>query len=254
MMKAPWKTAWVTGASSGIGLALARRLPSLGCHVYATARSAEKLDAIAGEVAGISAMPADVTDGERLARIPAEIMARDGRLDLVVVNAGQFDPGLSCEMDAARAAHQIAVNLTGVVATAGPAIAVMRRQGHGQLVIVASVSGYRGLPNAGLYGAIKAAVISYAESLRAELAGSGIKIQLVNPGFVETPMTAANSFPMPFLMPLERAVTRMLDGMMSERFEIIFPRRLAYGLKLLRLLPYAAYFPLIRKLTGVHAE
>ena len=199
-------------------------------------------------------MALDVTETDRAVCVPDQIRAREGRLDLVVVNAGQFDPGLTCEIDAARAARQVAVNLTGVVACAAPALAVMRRQRRGQLVLVASVSGYRGLPNAGIYGATKAAVISYAESLRAELAGSRIKVQLASPGFIDTPMTADNSFPMPLLMPVEAAVDRLLAGMAASGFEIVFPRRLGYALKLLQLLPAALYFPLVRKLTGVRVE
>jgi short-subunit dehydrogenase len=123
-----------------------------------------------------------------------------------------------------------------------------RRRGH--IALVASVAGYGGLPTAVAYGPTKAALINMAESLRLDCERLGIKLQLVDPGFVKTPLTDRNDFPMPFLMPVEEAVDAFVAGLASDRFEIVFPRRFALLLKLLNMLPYGAYFAAVRRMTG----
>ena len=125
---------------------------------------------------------------------------------------------------------------------------VHQRRGH--IAIVSSVAGYRGLPTSAAYGATKAALINLAESLKNELDRAGVKLQLVNPGFIKTPLTDKNEFKMPFLMPVEKAVARMIAGLQTNRFEITFPRRFTWQLKLLRLLPYRLYFAFTQRRTG----
>jgi short-subunit dehydrogenase len=125
----------------------------------------------------------------------------------------------------------------------------MMARNAGQIAVVSSVAGYRGLPAASAYGATKAALINMCESLKFDLDAAGVKLQLVDPGFVETPLTAQNDFNMPFLMKSDAAAQAFYRGLLSDRFEIVFPKRFAWQLKLLRCLPYAAYFPLIRRST-----
>ena len=138
----------------------------------------------------------------------------------------------------------------GVVNCLAPVLATMRTRRAGHIAIVASVAGYGGLPTAAAYGPTKAALINMAQSLKLDCDRLGIKLQLVNPGFVKTPLTDRNEFPMPFLIPVEAAVDALVAGLASNRFEITFPRRFAFMLKALNLLPYAAYFAAIRRITG----
>ena len=123
-------------------------------------------------------------------------------------------------------------------------------RGSGHIAVVSSVAGYRGLPTAAAYGATKASLINMCEALAFDLHGTGVRLQLVNPGFVDTPLTRRNSFPMPFLMTVEDAAERIHRGLRSRKFEIAFPRRFTLWLKLMRILPYALYFPILRRATG----
>ena len=138
----------------------------------------------------------------------------------------------------------------GAINCLAPLLERMRARGRGRIAVVASVAGYGGLPTAAAYGATKAALINMIESLKPDCDRLGIKLQLVNPGFVKTPLTDKNDFPMPFLLPVEKAVDAFVAGLASDRFEITFPRRFALLLKLLNALPYGVYFKLIRRSTG----
>lgn len=247
--------AWVTGASSGIGRATALRLARCGFVVAASARDAEALALLAAEAAGeghvIRPCPFDVTDPAAAAATAARIEAEIGPLALVVANAGIWLPGDGAELDAEDCRRSFRVNLEGTVDTIAPAIAAMRPRRRGQIAIVASVAGYRGLPRAAAYGATKAGLINLAESLRLDLAAHGILVQVVTPGFVDTPATRRNDFPMPFLMTVDAAADRLVAGLGRRGFEITFPRRFAWLLKLLQRLPYGLYFPLVRRATGL---
>jgi NAD(P)-dependent dehydrogenase (short-subunit alcohol dehydrogenase family) len=236
------KVAWITGASTGIGAALARHLASRGVAVAASARSVAKLVALGP---GIHAYPVDVTDGEAMAAVARQIAADLGPIDLAVFGAGAYQP-LTAEQvtpEAVRAVFD--TNVMGVVHGLSAVLGSMRRRRQGQIAWIASVAGYRGLPKAAAYGASKAALINMAESLRPELARDGVFVSVINPGFVETPMTAQNDFPMPFLMTPDAAAERIVAGLAKRKFEIAFPRRFVTLLKLARLLPYGIYFRLI---------
>lgn len=245
------RTIWITGASSGIGRELALQLAARGDTVIATARSSAALDALARDAAirseRILACPLDVTQA---AAIAAAVEAQ-GTPDVVVLNAGTYIPMSAERFSADQFRAQIEVNLMGAVNMLEALVPrfVARRRGH--VVIVASVAGYRGLPTSEAYGATKAALINLAESLKLDLARYGIKVQLVNPGFVATPLTDKNRFKMPFLMPVDKAVSRMIAGMASARFEITFPKRFTWSVKLMRLLPYRVYFCIARRITKV---
>jgi short-subunit dehydrogenase len=142
------------------------------------------------------------------------------------------------------------VNVLGAANGLAPVLARMGARRKGQVAVNASVAGYRGLPKAAAYGASKAAAIHLCEALKFDCDNLGITMQVVNPGFIDTPLTRKNDFPMPFLMSMDDAARRVVDGFERGRFEIIFPRRLAFILKVMRLLPYAWYFPLVARQTG----
>lgn len=244
-------TTWITGASSGIGAALAQRLAASGRSVVASARTLDALKTLEAAGAGrLRAAALDVTDAAACAAAVAAIEIESGPIDLAVLNAGSHMPMSADDFSVATTRRLIEVNLMGVVNCLAPALATMRARRSGHIAIVASVAGYGGLPTAAAYGPTKAALINMAQSLKLDCDRLGIKLQLVNPGFVKTPLTDRNEFPMPFLMPVEAAVDALIAGLASDRFEITFPRRFAVMLKAINLLPYAAYFAAIRRITG----
>jgi NAD(P)-dependent dehydrogenase (short-subunit alcohol dehydrogenase family) len=247
--------AWVTGASSGIGEGVARELARRGYTVAATARRLEALEALARSAEGLKgrivAHAGDVTDAERMAEVVNAIEGVHGPIALAFLNAGAYFAGAERGFDRLSVEKTLDTNLMGTVRCIAPLIAAMGNRGKGQIAINASVAGYVGLPNAPAYGASKAALINMAESLKFALDPLGITLQVVNPGFVRTPLTDRNPFPMPFLMELDDAVRRACDGFERGGFEIVFPRRLALLLKLARLMPYGLYFPAVARATGV---
>lgn len=241
--------AWVTGASAGIGRAVCLRLAAEGWTVCATARSADKLAALAAESPRIRPAPGDVTDPAEMRRIVAEITA-DDPLALAILNAGIYEPMRAQEFSAETAAKTFEVNIAGVANGLDPVLKALLAQGHGCAAIVASVAGYRGLPRASAYSASKAALIAMAESLAFDLAPRGLRISVVNPGFVETEATAVNDFDMPFLMKTDAAAAAIVKGLGRPGFEIAFPGPFVAILKTLGLLRHRSYLWLLRKLTG----
>jgi len=247
------KIAWVTGASSGIGEALALGLARAGWTVAASARRGEHLAALAArsEAAGrIHPLPVDVTDEPAVRSAVATIEERLGPIDAAVFNAGDYTPMPAREFDTALCRHLMEVNYLGVVHGIGAVLPRQLERRAGRILINASVAGYRGLPGAAPYGASKAALINLAESLRAELHGSGVTIRVINPGFVRTPLTVKNDFAMPALLDPQAAADEILRAFDGDGFEITFPKRFTYVMKLLRCLPYRWYFPLLRAMTG----
>ena len=238
---------WITGASAGIGRALALRFAGAGFRVAASARSAETLAELAAQSGGrIEAVPLDVTDAAAVQAAAARLAP----IALAVLNAGTHEPMGAADFSTARLRRLFEVNLFGVAHGIEAALPDMLGRRAGKLAIVASVAGYGGLPTAVAYGATKAALVNMAEALKLELEGTGVSLALICPGFVETPLTAKNDFPMPFLIPAERAAERMFDGLLGDAFEITFPRRFAWLMKAVNLLPYALYFRLVRRATG----
>ncbi|MBM3548230.1 MAG: SDR family NAD(P)-dependent oxidoreductase [Alphaproteobacteria bacterium] len=244
------RLAWITGASTGIGRALALRLARDGWRVAASARGADALERLEDENAAIRAFPLDVTDAAGAARVVGEIEGELGAIDLVVANAGTHAPTPADAFDAAAVRRLIEINLIGATNTLAAAMPSMIARKGGHIAIVASVAGYRGLPGAAAYSATKAGLIALAEGLKFDLDRAGVKIQVINPGFVRTPLTDRNDFPMPFLMEVDEAAGRIVHGLAGSAFEIAFPRRLAWMLKFAALLPDRLYFPLVAKATG----
>ncbi|WP_406853606.1 SDR family NAD(P)-dependent oxidoreductase [Alsobacter sp. KACC 23698] len=246
--------AWVTGASSGIGRATALELARRGYAVAATARRREELEALAREAPGpgrIVAFPADVTRKDEVAEAFAAIERDLGPVALAFLNAGTFYPMKGAGFDADLVMRTFEVNVGGAVNGLAVLIPAMTGRGRGQIALNASVAGYGGLPTSAAYGATKAALINMAEALKFTCDDVGITLQVVNPGFVGTPLTDRNEFPMPFLIPAEDAARRICDGFAKGGFEITFPRRLSWILKAINHLPYGLYFPLVARATGV---
>jgi NAD(P)-dependent dehydrogenase (short-subunit alcohol dehydrogenase family) len=245
---------WISGASSGIGRELALKLAGEGYRVAVTARSHDKLVELQAEAAdlpgSIIVLDGDVTSAEDMEHTVASIEYHHGTLAMAILNAGIYLP-----VDGAHLVHEdfersFAVNLGGVVNCLIPAVRHMRNVGKGQIAIVSSVTGYGGLPTSAAYGATKAALINMAESLKFDLDKLGIRVQIINPGFVDTEATKKNAFPMPSLVTAEVAAKEISAGLKSQAFEITFPKNFTYKMKLLKLLPYGLYFRAVNRFTG----
>jgi len=237
---------WLVGASTGIGAAMARELARRGARLALSARSADKLQALGIDDAQL--LPCDATDIASLAGARQALLVAWGGVDLVVYLAGDYVPMQAHEFDLARAERVIAVNFNGAMRLAATVLPDL--QAGGGIAFVASVAGYRGLPKALCYGPGKAALIHFAECLHLDLAPRDIGVWVINPGFVQTRLTARNDFAMPALLTPEQAAIATVAGFKTGHFEIHFPKRFTRVLKLLSLLPYRWYFPLIRRFTG----
>jgi len=248
-MENPQRRAWVVGASSGIGAALALKLADAGYHVAASARNEKALDLLAAEAGGqVQAFPVDIRDRGAVGRTFAEIEEVMGPVDLAVFAAGTYQRDEPGRFDADLVAETFDVNVMGTSHCLEAVLdrMVPRRSGH--VAIIASVSGYAGLPGGGVYGATKSALITLAEAIYPELREKGIAVSVINPGFVRTPLTDRNDFPMPFMISAKDAAERIVRGLRSRRFEIAFPKRMVLLLKLLRLLPYPLFFAVTKKM------
>jgi len=244
--------AWVTGASSGIGRELCLALAKRGWRVAATARSVEALEALAAEArkGEIRAFPADVTDKAAMAATVARIEDEFDRIALAVFNAGVYLPVDAPRLDVDKYEASFGVNVFGTVHGLAPLIPRMVARDSGHIAIVSSVAGYGGLPTSSAYGATKAALIHIAEALKVELDRWGVRTSLICPGFVDTPAQDDNAFPKPFIISAPEAAARIVRGLRGQAFEISFPKRFTYGLKLLHLLPAKLRLELVKKQTG----
>jgi short-subunit dehydrogenase len=216
----------ITGASSGLGAAIAENYAQAGTHLTLHGRSEARLEQIATlcrkRGAAVTLAVGDVCDREQMKRLMAEAEARQP-LSLVIANAG-ISGGTAGGSEGEQEAREIFdTNLTGVLNTVLPAIELMKERRGGQIALMASLAGYRGLPGAPAYSASKAAVRVYGEALRGHLAPFGIKVSVICPGFVDTPLTRVNRFPMPFLMTAERAARIIRKGLDANRGRIAFP-------------------------------
>ena len=242
----PWRTAWIIGASSGLGAALAKLLDGRVNTVAISARSGDALEALHASSQTLAAYPLNITDADAVARCYRDIEQNAGPIDLIVLSAGTWEMVTPPDLDPKTFKKAMDVNFMGVVNVLAQAVPDMMRREAGQIAIISSVAGYRGLPKAAAYGSTKAALINLAESLHPELAAKGVTLSIVNPGFIDTPMTEVNDFPMPFLMPVDAAAQRLLAGLERKSYEITFPRRFTWIMKLLRLLPNAVFFWIVR--------
>lgn len=244
------KRVWLVGASTGIGEALARQLDQLGCKQMLSARSADKLATLAGELQHATALPLDITDQGAVKVAFDNVMAAWGGVDLIVLMAGTYSEMSVEGFDIDKVRQQIDVNLNGTMYVLADVLPKLLEQKSGHLAIVSSVAGYRGLPNSLAYGPTKAALINLAEALHVELKPHQVGVSVVNPGFVDTPLTRQNTFPMPFLITAEKAAQEIIVGLEKGEFEIHFPKAFTRTLRFLRILPYSLYFAAVRKITA----
>lgn len=244
------KRVWIVGASTGIGAALARQLHVAGARLALSARNRDRLDQLSAGWSNALCLPLDVTDPGGLENAGNCIRDAWDGIDLVVLNAGTYAAVRAWELESQAVRQTVETNLLGVIDGVRSALPAMLARGSGAIAIVGSVAGYRGLPNAIVYGATKSALINFCETLYLDLQPKGIDVFLISPGFVETPLTAQNRFRMPALISADEAARRIVDGFASGRFEIHFPKRFTLWLKLLELLPYRLYFALVRRFTG----
>ena len=242
-------SAWVIGASSGIGRALSLALVKDGWRVAVSARGAEGLESLFEEARTcIEPFPVDITDKKALDTVTCSVNEVMGPLSLVVLCAGNYERDNPSHFDSAALQRMVDLNLMGTANCLERVLPPMIAKGKGQVAVVSSVSGYAGLPGAAFYGATKAGLAIMCEAMYPQLKSKGIDIKLICPGFVETPLTSKNDFPMPFIVSAEKAAGIILRGLKSKRFEIAFPWQMKYGLKLLRFLPYPIQFALTKKM------
>lgn len=237
--------AWLIGASSGMGLEVGRLLVEAGWEVTLSARNPERLDLAAADI-GAVALPLDITVRGEVETTAQSLYSRQPPT-LVLVNAGDYRPMVLKDFDVDLFEHLNRVNYLGAVYTLGAVLPLMRANGGGQILLNASAAGYRGLPNGAPYSAPKAATIHLAEALHPEAARWGIRLRVINPGFVDSRLTSKNDFHMPGLLKPEVAAQRIFDRLDGKGFEISFPRRLIWPLKMLRCLPYRLFFWLIER-------
>ncbi len=240
------RRAWITGAGKGIGRALALALAAEGWWVAASARTKPDLDSLADEADGLSGhihvMPLDVCDEAAMGVAVEGIEQAIGPLDLAVLNAGTHRPVGLADFSPELFRQLFEVNVMGVVNGLAAVLPRFRERGGGHVAVVASLAGYRGLPTAAAYSMTKAGVIALCESLKPELDRAHIALTLINPGFVRTPLTDRNDFPMPFLISAEDAAAVIMRGLARRDFEIAFPKPFALAMKCLRILPDFLFF------------
>jgi NADP-dependent 3-hydroxy acid dehydrogenase YdfG len=245
---------WLVGASSGIGLACAKALHAAGAQVIVSARDLGTLSEWAATCKSqglpVELLSLDVTDALQVKYVARQVAA-GGKLDFLLYCAGHYRAQRATDFDLTDMLRHQDVNYNGLLRVLDAVLPMFLQQGSGHISVVSSVAGWRGLPNGLAYGPTKAAVTHVAETLYMDLQDKGIGVSVVNPGFVATPLTAQNNFQMPALLSPEQAAEAMLAGWSQGLFDIHFPKRFTGWLKLMRLLPYRAYFALVRRFTGL---
>jgi NAD(P)-dependent dehydrogenase (short-subunit alcohol dehydrogenase family) len=255
------KTVWLVGASTGIGRATASALHAAGARVVVSARNREALDSFVAGHAGSLAIALDATDRDAMQSAAQKISQQHGGIDLALYCAGTYAALRATAFDLAVAQRHVQVNYVGALHMLDAVLPVMLQQAQaqgsagsprgGHISLVSSVAGFRGLPQSLAYGPTKAALINLAETLYLDLSPLKLGVSVINPGFVETPLTAGNEFSMPALISPEQAAQEIMQGWRNGDFEIHFPKRFTRWLKALRHLPYTAYFAAVRRSTGL---
>tara|TARA_B100000035_G_C20979020_1_gene544556 strand:+ start:248 stop:1000 length:753 start_codon:yes stop_codon:yes gene_type:complete len=241
------KKIWITGASSGIGKAVAEKFALNGWKVAVSARRKELLDKMS-ESENIFAFPCDVTDKKQVIETFNNIIKQFGNLDICLFSSGTYDPKNEKSIDSEKIKNVINVNFFGVIECVKTVENYFKERKNGQISIVSSIAGYRGLPNSSGYGPSKAALTNFAESIYFEFKKYNVRVSVISPGFIKTPLTDKNEFKMPFLRSPEFAAKKIYDGLInSNSFEIHFPKQLTLLLKFFRILPYKIYLFLIDK-------
>jgi NAD(P)-dependent dehydrogenase (short-subunit alcohol dehydrogenase family) len=242
---------WIVGASTGIGRSTAERLHRQGAQLVVSARNAASLSAFEQAQPGSLGIALDATDRAAMREAARRIVERYGRIDLAVYCAGYYKAMRATAFDLDEALRHEQVNYVGALHLLDAVLPQLLAQQGGHLSLVSSVAGYRGLPNSLAYGPTKAALINLAQTLYLDLQPNGIGVSVINPGFVETPLTAQNEFSMPALISPEQAAAEMIKGWGAGAFEIHFPKRFTLWLKALSHVGDGVYFKAIRRATGL---
>ncbi len=227
------KTFWLIGASEGLGRALARLLDAEGARLVLSARNGARLDSLCTELTAARAAPLDVTDIQAVRRVAGEV----GPIDGLIYNPGAYDPMPATAWESETALRICDVNFTGALRVLGEVVPQFVDRGRGDITLIGSLAGYRGLPASIGYGASKAALISLAETMRFDLKGTGVRVRIVNPGFIKTRLTDKNSFRMPMLMTPDQAASRVVKAMRSRRFRTDFPAPFSWAIRAFSSLP-----------------
>tara|TARA_B100000686_G_C16516297_1_gene824782 strand:- start:28 stop:789 length:762 start_codon:yes stop_codon:yes gene_type:complete len=252
------KTIWITGGSTGIGAETAKIFIQNNWRVIISSRNKENLDKIKKSIQDnslnkeIYSIECDISKKEEVNKVVNYIEESIGPIDLALMNAAAYSPNKSQIFDIENYNLLIDVNLKGTINCIDTLQNKMKLRKNGHIAIVSSPVGYRGLPTAGAYGVTKAGLTNLAESLYFDFKKIGIRISVINPGFIKSTSTDKNSFPMPFIKPASYAAEKIYKGLVqSNKFEIYFPFFFLKILKFLRILPYPIYFYLIKKITGL---
>ena len=244
------KTIWITGGSTGIGKALAIKFADEGWNVAISARRVELLNELSDKYENISSFQLDVTDKLRCQEVFNNIKEKYENIDICFFSTGTWDPKKEKDIDVEQMEEVFRVNFFGTVNSIKAVEKYFKDKKNGIITIVSSIAGYRGLPNSTGYGPSKSALNNLAESLYFDFKRFNVRVCLVSPGFIKTPMTDKNDFKMPFLKTTEYAAEKIYDGLISKNvFEIHFPKSLTLILKILSLLPSKIYFSLVGKMT-----
>ena len=244
------KVIWITGASTGIGKSLAIKFSKNGWKVAISARRAEILDDISRQNENIFPFPLDVTNKEECKKVFLEVKNKLHNIDICVFSTGTWDPKKEKDIDIDQIENVMKVNFFGTLNSIKSVEKYFKDSGKGHISIVSSIAGYRGLPNSTGYGPSKSALNNLAESLYFDFKKYGVRISLISPGFIKTPMTDKNDFKMPFLKTSEYAADKIYHGLVNTNvFEIHFPKQLTLILKFLKILPNWLYLKLVGKLT-----
>ena len=242
------KVIWITGASSGIGKALSLKFANEGWIVAASARRENLLEELKELNENIHSFPLDVTNSNQCKAVFENITKKFNDIEISVFCTGMHDPKSEKEFNLDKIKEIMEVNYFGTMNSINSVYKYYSEKKSGQISIVSSVAGYRGLPAAGAYCASKSALTSFAESLHFEMKRKNIRISLVSPGFIKTPMTDKNEFPMPMIKSPEFAAEQIYNGLIqSNSFEIHFPKLFTYIMKFLKILPNSIYLKLVEK-------
>ena len=242
------KVIWITGASSGIGKALAIKFAKKGWKVAISARRENLLNEIAKTYNDIFPYPLDVTDSKKCELVFNSINERFKYVDKSVISTGIHDPKSEKSLDLNKVRQIMEVNFFGTINSVNAVYKYYKERKSGQISIVSSVAGYRGLPAGGAYCASKSALTSFTESLNFDMKRKNVRVSLISPGFIKTPMTDQNDFPMPMIKTPEFAAEEIYNGLVKKNaFEIHFPKSFTFIMKILQILPNWAYFKLVEK-------
>ncbi len=242
------KVIWITGGSSGIGKALAYKFANEGWQVALSARREELLNEISKSNNNIHSFPLDVLDVQKCKEVFNKIVSKFENIDIVLFSTGIHDPNSEKKLNLDSIRKIMETNFFGTINSINSVYNYFKEKKSGHISIVSSVAGYRGLPIAGAYCASKSALISYAESLYFDMKRFNVRVSVVNPGFIKTPMTDQNPFPMPMIVSAKFAAEEMFKGLTkSNSFEIHFPKKFTFIMKILKIMPNWLYLKLIKK-------